>query len=146
MSRRARKQHVANCDDSVCNADETAFCHSDPWFASNGSRRRLCIASAAANQLSGGQKIACESNKLNVQLRILLHNYSACTSVWSTVDEILHLLQSVCASIYRFIHPSVFYNLTLVIGIIEVLTLHLFFPIASINYRLVFYQSFTAKI
>lgn len=75
---------------TVCNADETASCHSDPWFAPNGSRQRLCIASAAANQLSGGQEAACESNKLNVQL-INLH----------TVDKIL---QNMFVCFNQFVH------------------------------------------
>lgn len=56
------KQHVAhsyvaNCDDSVCNTDETAACHSDLRFASDGSQHRLCTASAVVNQANGSQKV-----------------------------------------------------------------------------------------
>lgn len=99
--------YVANGDDSVCNADETASYHSNLWFASNGSRQRLCIASASANQLSGGQKSACESNGPNVQLIILLHIYCGSTSVWTTVDlrnEILHK-KYVCFN--QFVHQFI---------------------------------------
>lgn len=79
--------YVANCDDSVCNADETASCHSNLWFVSNGSWQRLCIASAAANEPSGGQKNACESNQLKMQLIILLiYSFILRARVWRTVD------------------------------------------------------------
>lgn len=76
ISLRARKQHVAhsfvaNCDDSVCNTDETAACHSDVSSASDGSQQRLCPASALVNQASGSQKFVWGSFK-NIWLKLLL--------------------------------------------------------------------------
>lgn len=68
ISLRARKQHVAhsyvaNCDDSVCNTDETAACHSNVRFASDASQHRLCSASAVVNQANDSQRVVCWSLK-----------------------------------------------------------------------------------